>query len=573
MVAEPCFAGVCFIPLDPNGTKFFGFSEFLAGLALMVLAWTIADVRYRFRIRTAPIPLRGSTFGVVATVGVLTLLTDLWRAEGWLVPRGNVLTPASWQAILAALFLVTFLSWAWFAFIRPATYGRKNATRYVQALYAHILRGNPSDLAVVADELADSARAIVRYATNVDRFKGRGESQSADESTPRPTLPKVEAYANDILLLIADKRFCRAIVESAPVTAWALFEEMSKARKYRIQISIFAKNLMSEAIANKNSFLYHEVEGYESGLLGYHKPLSQAMFSNYEMVESIETLLDPDLDRHWKWDAEHWQAYCRVVLMTVRGYVDQNFGIHSTILYRAKHFIERAGMGLHKLNGVSNSWESDEFARLRVVVDFIQDVIGILDEKGVPEYVSLRVRVEHGHPSESIYDWVASIIFEVILDAAAVTTPQWECWSVQHNAVWSELFQSAHLRNTAGAVVKFKVRRLLYDEIVEMRKFPNFKGARILCFCLNVMGLRLSDARYDRDIRALHKAMLVWTKKNYAWLHSYNPRVAEACLVEDITFDAENLRLVKTYPAKDLRREAKHIYLPLDPAPVEEIVK
>ena len=101
---------VCFIPLDTNGPKLFGFSEFLAGLALMVLAWTIADVRYRFRVRTAPLPLQGITFSVVAAVGILTLLTDLWRAEQWLVPQGNVLTPATWQALLGGLFLLTFLT-------------------------------------------------------------------------------------------------------------------------------------------------------------------------------------------------------------------------------------------------------------------------------------------------------------------------------------------------------------------------------------------------------------------------------------------------------------------------------
>ena len=76
MTVEQCFLGVCFMPLGGNGQKFFGFSEFLAGLALMVLAWTIADVRYRFRVRTAPVPLLGITFSVVAAVGVLTLLTD-----------------------------------------------------------------------------------------------------------------------------------------------------------------------------------------------------------------------------------------------------------------------------------------------------------------------------------------------------------------------------------------------------------------------------------------------------------------------------------------------------------------
>ena len=34
---------------DRSGQKFFGFSEFLTCLELMVLAWTIVDVRYPFQ--------------------------------------------------------------------------------------------------------------------------------------------------------------------------------------------------------------------------------------------------------------------------------------------------------------------------------------------------------------------------------------------------------------------------------------------------------------------------------------------------------------------------------------------
>ncbi|MBA5983308.1 hypothetical protein HT737_28010 [Pseudomonas sp. MD195_PC81_125] len=130
----------------------------------MVLAWTIGDVRYRFRIQAAPIPLRGITFSVVTAVGILTLLTDLWRAEQWLVPRGNLLTPASWQALLGGAFLLTFLVWAWFAFIRPPIFGKRNTERYAQSLYRFILKGSPAELAVIADELVHSARPLIRYA-------------------------------------------------------------------------------------------------------------------------------------------------------------------------------------------------------------------------------------------------------------------------------------------------------------------------------------------------------------------------------------------------------------------------
>src|SRR5690606_13405504 len=110
-------------------------------------------------------------------------------------------------------------------------------------------------------------------------------------------------YANDLLLLIADKRLCRAIVESSPATALAVFQAMAETKKYGIQVETFANNIVNEALANNDSFLYHEVEGYESGLIGYHKPLSQAMFANYEMVETIGSLLDADIYGKRKWDA------------------------------------------------------------------------------------------------------------------------------------------------------------------------------------------------------------------------------------------------------------------------------
>ncbi len=256
---EHCVMRVCFIPLDANAPKFFGFSEFLAGLALMVLAWTIGDVRYRFRIRSAPIPLQGLTFAVVAAVGTLTLLTDLWRAQGWLVPQGNLLTPASWQALLASLFFLTFLTWTWIAFIRPPTFGKRNTKRYAQAFYFSILKGSQTELAVVADELKFSAKELVRYATNRDKpcytgSKGEGKRNLV-----------CWMRRDDLLLLMADRRFCRVIVESSPVTALAIFHEIGEAKKYRIQIETFAKNIVNEALANKNSFLYHEADGYEVG--------------------------------------------------------------------------------------------------------------------------------------------------------------------------------------------------------------------------------------------------------------------------------------------------------------------
>lgn len=568
MSSDSCFWFVCFAPLDANAPRFFGFAEFLAGLALMVLAWTIADVRYRFRVRTTPLPLQGITFAVVGAVGLLTLLTDLWRAEEWLVPQGDLLTPSGWQASLGGLYLLTFLTWAWFAFIRPPIYGKRNAERYARTLYSVILKGSPSELSVIADEFALSVKSLIRYATDRGELKNYRRPEGEGRKRPK-RLPKVTGYANDILVLIADKRFCRAIVESSPGTALAMFHEIGETKKYGIQVEIFAKNIVNEALSNKDSFLFHESEGYESGLIGYHKPLSQAMFSNYRMVEVIGTLLDPDIWDKQKWDSAQWKAYCRVVLLTLRDYVNKDLWNHSFVLYRAKGYIEHAAFDLYKINGLSNSaWDDDVQARLRVVIDFIKDAVEILDKKGVPEHLSLRTRDKRA--VGNFYDHLSSMIFEVIFSASAVRAPTDLCWWVQHNAVWGELFNFNRLNGAAGKVVKFKVRRLIYDEIVDMERFPNFKGAKILGFCLNVMGLTIRDKDYDRDSRALQKSLLSWTKKNYAWLYAYNPRVAEACLVDGMTYDAERLRLVKSYPAEGLRREPHYVYFNVDPPSADE---
>jgi hypothetical protein len=545
---------ISFIPLDSTTPKIFGFSEFLAGLALMVLVWTIADARYRFRVHTTPFPLQNLTFGVVVALGGLTLLTDLWRAEQWPVPEGNIITPSEWQAFLGGMFILTFLTWAWYAFIRPPFYGKMNAQRYAHALYRSILKGSASELPVIADEFAHSVKSLIYYSTY------------GLEKKP----PKVTVYANDILLLIGDKRFCRSIVESSPGTALAVFREIEKTEKYGVQIGTFARNIVNAALLNNDSFLFHEAEGYESGLIGYHKPLSQAMFSNYRMVESIGTLLDPDLDARWKWNAAQWAAYCRIVLITFHDYVNRGHGEHVYVLYRAIKHIEEATSDLYKLNGIDNStWNDDANEKLRIVVKFIKDAIEILDKKGVPDAVHRRIQTKA--LDRSFYDHLADMIFQVIFDASAVTSPPNLCWWIQRNTIWGEMFNFNNCRGAAADIVKFKVRRLLYNEVAEMKHFPNFKGSRILAFCLNVLGLKVSNQDYYRDSRALHRAILLWIKKNYAWLHGKNPRVAEDCLGDGISYDAVRLKLTKEHPAEGLRLNPECVYFEVDPPSPEEI--
>lgn len=562
MATETCIHGICFYALGPNGPKFFGFAEYLAAMALLVLAWTIADARYQFRIATAPLPLQRIAFVNVALVGVLSLMTDLWRVQGWLVPVGGPLTPAIWQGLLGLTFLLTFLGWAWFAFVQPPRFGPLNAERYIRAVYRAILRGSSDELAVISDEIAHSASRLIKYAPSTH---SRWKKSRTLPGGAEPPLRKVEGYANDLLLLIADRRFCRSVVAKSPVLALAVFREIALQKKNDVAIGTFTRNIVAEALLNTDSFLFHETEGYQVGLLGHHKPLSQAIFGDYAMLAGIGTALDADLGDSFSWNSGTWVAFLRAARVAIKAYVEAGFPSNTTVLFRLYSRLEFAALDIYQIDGSKTlDWRSGPYATLRALVDFLKDSIEILSKKPVPKNMELRRRERYG-PGHSVYDMVAEGIFNVIFCAASVRSPISTCWTIQHNTIWSALFESFAEKTEAGAFVRHKVRRLIYNEIKEMERFPNFKGAKFLAFCLNVMGLKFDRPSIDKEYRPLHRAVITWTRRNYESLRAANLEVAEACLVDGMSYDPQNLRLVRTYPAGGLRREPSYVYLDVLP--------
>jgi len=336
------FLYLCWVTPGQTDAGIFGFSVFVTAIALLVVIYTVSGVRHQFRISAAPIPLRSLTFYICGFIGIGTLDTDLLFANHVLLPR-VVSNQALWQGFFGALFLLVVMCWLWFAFIRPPIFGRWNYFNFGRAVYGLVLRGSETELPEIAMELARSAREIVKF---------------ADETPISNTQSKVTAaqVANDLLLLIGARKFCRSVVSSSPITAIAFFEAMSELKKYNLSISQFASNISSEALRNKDSILYHEDAGYYSGLLGYLKPFSGALYGNFELVESLSRThspLDVKFASRASWDAEQLEAYCRAVLTTFDNYLERGaWTQHSFALYRAFGTIEGSCTGISRLSGM-----------------------------------------------------------------------------------------------------------------------------------------------------------------------------------------------------------------------------
>src|ERR1700682_466067 len=88
--ADACahsFFGMCLVVPELQNGGIFGFAEFVQGFALLALIYTVSDVRYRFRMESAPIPLYPLTLYLAAFIGFGKLVSGV--LFGKKVPPAN----------------------------------------------------------------------------------------------------------------------------------------------------------------------------------------------------------------------------------------------------------------------------------------------------------------------------------------------------------------------------------------------------------------------------------------------------------------------------------------------------
>jgi hypothetical protein len=532
-------------------SSIFGFSEFLAVLALLLVVLTASDFRYRYRLSLAVPDLRRLGFWLALLIGVLLLGTDVWFDNGR--PTIRLLSnPNNIKAALALAFLLYVFRVIYVAVLQPPRFTARNAKRFFEANYWFIHEGNPDRLQVVAQETGRSLHSIVASAA-------RAMPRSARQ---QGLLPNMNDYATNFLLLIGDGRFCRVVVDKVPSFAIECFQNVQKVATPQLQIFQFVRNIGQEFIRNTGSSFYQEESGFQSGLMGYGKPTTKVIFGDFGFIERCASEGASPLETEYaelkSYTGKQLQGYVRAALVFFEAYLNETKGYaipHSFALARLMSSLEYAVSGLRPVDDGT----SQNYPQLSAVMDFIKGALK-LATKLAPRPATLRIST--GVPRD-VYDHLAYLVFDVIFGATAVSSPTWLAWDVQYVSVWSAIFGFSG--GEANRIVAFKVRRLMYDDIKKMDRFVNFKGARILGYALYVFGLTPVQ-RHDSHGKwmfPLQKVVLRWTKRNYRRLLSDSPPVANACLVGSLSYDDGHGRLVKTIDG-DQRRPPVQEYLELE---------
>lgn len=565
MSAESCWGLICFVPIDAMKVKIFGFAEFLAALALLAVLYTVTDIRYKFRVAVAPGFLYPATFGLIVFIGLATLMTEVWVAQKWLVPRTFGLDSTVWQASLGLLFLGTFLTWTYYAYIGPPVFGYRNAERFTGELVRLALRGNEDEIKVVVSEVGYSAKQLVKHWGLADKWM-------AGDIEKKPP-PKTAELARDVFSILSGRPICKVIVKSTPITALQLFKEMGDADNKEFPMSTFSRNITMEAVAQKNSFLFGEAEGYQSGFFGYVKPVSQMLYGNYELLAGIQRggglgAFDVNYEDYSSWDGEQWSAYLRAVLITIKAFLaTNNTNNQSSVLSTAFHQVTNAHLGLQKLSGMENPYETKAHGAFHAICDFATKAVELVDKAAELPYVH---HVRHEKYPRNIHDQLAELMYQLCIDSAYVKGPFMTSWTFQHNMAWSAMH--GFKDGPAWRIVRVKTRRLLYEQIEKMVEWPNYVSIRAIAFCLNVFGLKPLDRKdkHHRQGFALSKKAQSWAKEYYLTMERDYPEMAEVMLTGSISFDKDNSRLVQTHHY-GMSKKPTYKYLELQPAKPEKV--
>ena len=548
------FHSLCFVPPDPlsSGIKIFGFSEFLASLALLVVIFTVTDTRYKFRISIAPLPLYVITFAIIALTGIISLLSDVWSAGKWWVLDSNFDIKITTQAILGFCFLFCFMLWIYYAFLKPPVFSKRNQMKYINALYKYIAKGVEQELAIITDELGRSANSLIKYS-------GKGDGVTTQ-------------IANDILYLIGNKNFCKVLVATSPRTATYFFVSTNAFKNYDIPLHQFSANVSQEVIKNKNSIIYHEDNGYYSGLMGEIQEWSKSFYGNYLLIDSLQRGHLSPFDFNYKtflsFDNEQWDAYFRVSIIYLEERLKrERFIDTSPVLNSVLESIKYCTQNMHMVDKTDDEIKkSEEIEKLHSSIDFIGklfDTTTKLKAKTTYQY-SVRKRRKYVF---DIHYHISSALIELLFKASLCQADNFTTWHIQNNIVWDGIFSTRE--EFHGEFHKMTIRntiRTMYEELKSIEKIANFKNTRIAGLILNVLGLAPGPCfatRNDKRLALIKRLTQKIIKERFITLLEQQPQVAESMFPKCISYEPERKCLVKTY-AVGINKEAPKHYLYLD---------
>jgi hypothetical protein len=187
------------------------------------------------------------------------------------------------------------------------------------------------------------------------------------------------------------------------------------------------------------------------------------------------------------WDTDTWRVYFGLSIEYIRGLTSNIRSFHTA--RGVDHIINTTEVAYRKI-GDQKKYESafdphDPYWHANEANKFLNELVKIFNSSEVHVYFD---RSDQYFLGKDLSSKIAILLHKAIYAASHVNTKEFRMWNVQHNLIWSS-FDMLEVRDTKiMKLTRRKLRRMIWKEVQDMDRFPNYKGASYIRFCLNVLG-------------------------------------------------------------------------------------
>ena len=489
-------------------------------MAVLILAWTNSDYRYKFRFQTSFIP-PPFLLGIVFLLGILTVFNDYYHFI-------FIWSYSTWQLILSIILLLLIFYWAFSCFIRPPKFRWYNHSRFRKGFQDVVFRRNYQEMTSLVGDFRVSVKNIIHYSKNQYEVK-----------ETKLSLKEIDALR--IIDLMGNDFFAKAVVDVDVRIAVDLFKDAKEKNKINHGIKVFAGNFITQALMNENSFLYAETK-YTNGSFNFYKPVISYIYSDYNLVYEIPDLLLPHYALRSQWSSSQIKAYSVILLECLKGFF-KNW--HDDAFFmRPFEDLAALTMKIPKLNGFSGDlMKCEEWRIYKEVMNFYEELIRSLSTIVVPE--RKRNRYSKGHEYSNVLDIIADSIVDIMNWVSDVKGPN--RWLIQYSNFWNKIFHTEPDKDSVKLLM-FKLRRAIY---LTIKEDAGYMGISIHLTILNIMGLGNVQRRnkYSKKDYILHRWLLYYTKCNLWNYYQKKKNYVDTCMPDGMSIDLNTKELVRIIPS------------------------
>lgn len=553
--------GLCsYNPAKPNNI-YFSIGDAVAAIAL-VLAFTqliTPTLKFRLTVSSKAAWVAAGLFLVaVIFIFVAAILPNI---PGAAVPLLGY--PIFWEVTGGVLVVCASLLLS--VYLRAVVFNEKNYKKFFHTSLSIIARGNEQDLRALADEVRNSAPAIIEAAYQYDQDLAR-QTKVGNKGY---AVPEQTEYALALLDLLSDERFCTLLVNAAPATALNFIQEIIKYGSRERAGYAFVQQVVKQSFISDNSILHREQEYYG---LGHFKTFTRTVFGDYRFIASAYRPLQAW--PHWQEEfstRKIIQKYSTVICTAFEAYFEaKDYGQYPAALYvGVEHLAESAQFRLPRMENIPEEdvYNSEAFSINYKIGDALSVLLELVvrHENDIPDYAFDEATYDR-FKDASIYGVLAFGIYK-FLENLAMDRAHDEAIRMIAINLWLAADPVSDEQKTK-AILEIQKRLIIHlkkkiTDNLEQLRYPMITRLMISLIGLNEPQEGSTQAK-SFALPELHELL----KSKIANAFDMDETKAQHILPSDTTFDRQHDSLVWKRKWEKTQHSFK-VHLPISEEPIQ----